>query len=188
MENKFKNLNEFVEKIDQMKKQDKMDLSSDQDLSLAIMNLVSIEEHFFFTAEKTGKNEYFDLLQEVRKMRGDLLRKIIKEYEGEVWCISKHLLAASMRLMEVGTKQQGMGNKEDAQELFHKSYDLYGMFWALNMKLIGTEDVKKAGEAEGALGIKKIDENALNKHDKNPIGFTGKLRELVRKAIDCCIE
>ncbi|HAI73939.1 MAG TPA: hypothetical protein DCS28_01475 [Candidatus Moranbacteria bacterium] len=188
MENKFKSLNEFVEKIDQMKKQDKMDLSSDQDLSLAIMNLISIEEHFFFTAEKTGKNEYFDLLQEVRQMRGDLLRKIIKEYEGEVWCISKHLLAASMRLMEVGTKQQGMGNKEEARELFHKSYDLYGMFWALNMKLIGTDDVKKAGGIEENIGIKKIDENALNKHDKNPSGFTGKLRELVRKAIDCCIE
>ncbi len=189
-ENKIKSLNEFVEKIDQMKKQDKMDLSSDQDLSLAIMNLISIEEHFFFTAEKTGKSEYFDLLQEVRKMRGELLRKIIKEYEGEVWCISKHLLAASMRLMEVGTKQQGMGNKEAAHELFHKSYDLYGMFWALNMKLIGTNDVKEMAGIKKTqnLSIKKIDENALSKNDKNPSGFTGKLRELVRKAIDCCIE
>ncbi|MFZ2226289.1 MAG: hypothetical protein WA064_02475 [Candidatus Moraniibacteriota bacterium] len=189
-ENKIRSLNEFVEKIDQMKKQDKMDLSSDQDLSIAIMNLISIEEHFFFTAEKTGKAEYFDLLQEVRKMRGELLRKIIKEYEGEVWCISKHLLAASMRLMEVGTKQQGMGNKEEAQELFHKSYDLYGMFWALNMKLIGTNDVKEvAGIEKGqSLGIKKIPDQALNKNDKNPSGFTGKLRELVRRAIDCCIE
>ncbi len=188
MENKIKNLSEFVEKIDQMKKQDKMDLSSDQDLSIAIMNLVSIEEHFFFTAEKTGKDEYLDLLQEVRKMRGELLRKIIKEYEGEVWCISKHLLAASMRLMEVGTKQQGMGNKEQAKEMFQKSYDLYGMFWALNMKLINSNDVKKAGGIEIGEGIKKIDENALNRHDKNPEGFTGKLRDLVRRAIDCCIE
>ncbi|EKE11226.1 MAG: hypothetical protein ACD_15C00114G0005 [uncultured bacterium] len=188
MENKIKNINEFVEKIDQMKKQDKMDLSSDQDLSIAIMNLISIEEHFFFTAEKTGKNEYFDLLQEVRKMRGDLLRKIIKEYEGEVWCISKHLLAASMRLMEVGTKQLGMGKKEEAYDLFHKAYDLYGMFWALNMKLIGANDVKEAGGMDPNLGIKKIDEQALNKNDKSPSGFTGKLRELVRKAIDCCIE
>ena len=188
MKNKIKNLNEFVAKIDQMKKQDKMDLSSDQDLSIAIMNLISIEEHFFFTAEKTGKDEYFDLLQEVRKMRGELLRKIIKEYEGEVWCISKHLLAASMRLMEVGTKQQGMGKKEEAKELFQKSFDLYGMFWALNMKLIGTNDIKEAGGIETEKSIKKIDEQALNKNDKTPSGFTGKLRELVRKAIDCCIE
>lgn len=176
MENPIKNVNELIEKVDQMKKQDKMDLSSDQDLSLAIMNLVSIEEHFFFTAQKTGKNEYYDLLQEVRAMRGELLRKIIKEYEGEVWCISKHLLAASMRLMEVGTKQHKMGHKEEAQDLFDKSYNLYCLFWAVNMKLVDTKD------------IKKIDENALNKHDKVKSGFMGKLGELVKKAIDCCIE
>lgn len=175
-QNPLKDLNELVQKVDEMKKQDKLDLSSDQDLSIAIMNLVSIEEHFFFTGMKTGKPEYFDLLQEVRKMRGDLLRKIIKDYEGEVWCISKHLLAASMRLMEVGTKQQGMGNKKEAQELFQKSFDLYSLFWGINMKVINTGNVKK------------IDENALNKHDQEKSGFMGKLGILVKKAIDCCIE
>jgi hypothetical protein len=172
----IKNLNELVQKVDQMKKQDKLDLSSDQDLSIAIMNLVSIEEHFFFTAQKTGKDDYYDLLQEVRKMRGDLLRKIIKEYEGEVWCISKHLLAASMRLMEVGTKQNAMGNKEEAKDLFDKSYNLYSLFWAVNMKIIDTKD------------IKKIDDQALNKHDEKKDGFMGKMKDLVKKAIDCCIE
>lgn len=176
MENPTQKLNELIEKVDAMKKQDKMDLSSDQDLSVAIMNLVSIEEHFFFTGVKTGKDDYFDLLQEVRKMRGELLRKIIKEYEGEVWCISKHLLAASMRLMEVATKQQGMGRKEEAKELFEKAYNLYSLFWAVNMKIIDTKD------------IKKIDDNALNKHDQEKRGFMGKLGDLVKKAIDCCIE
>lgn len=159
-----------------MKKQDKLDLSSDEDLSIAIMNLVSLEEHFFFTGAKTENPEYFDLLQEVRKMRGELLRKIVKDPQGEIWCISKHLLAASMRLLEVGTKHQGMGKKEEANELFKKAYDLYSLFWGVNMKIIGTED------------IKKIDENALNKHDDEKKGFMGKLNELVRKAIDCCIE
>jgi hypothetical protein len=188
-ENKIQNLNEFVAKIDQMKKQDKMDLSSDQDLSLAIMNLISIEEHFFFTAQKTGKDEYFDLLKEVREMRKVLLKKIIKEYEGEVWCISKHLLSASMRLMEVGTKQLGIGKKEEAKELFQKAYDLYGMFWALNMKLIGTNDIKEAGGVViGNQAVKKIDENALSQHDPKPEGFMGKIRDLVKRAIDCCIE
>ena len=176
MENKIKSLSEFVDKIDQMKKQDKMDLSSDQDLSIAIMNLISIEEHFFFTAEKTGKSEYFDLLKEVREMRKVLLKKIIKEYEGEVWCISKHLLAASYRLMEVGTKQLGMDKKEEAYDLFGKAYNLYSLFWGLNMKLLNVGD------------IKKIDDNALNKQDEEKKGFMGKLGTLVKKAIDCCIE
>jgi hypothetical protein len=175
-DDKLRKINELIQKVDEMKKQDKMDLSSDQDLSIAIMNLVSIEEHFFFTGAKTGKPEYYDLLQEVRKLRGELLRKIIKEYEGEVWCISKHLLAASMRVMEVATKQQGMGNKKEASELFGKAYDIYSLFWGVNMKLIDTKD------------IKKIDEDAVNVHDKEKKGFLGKLGELVKKAIDCCLE
>src|SRR4030066_742413 len=140
---KLQKINELIEKVDEMKKQDKMDLSSDQDLSIAIMNLASIEEHFFFTGAKTGKPEYYDLLQEVRKMRGELLRKIVKNPEGEQWCISKHLLAASMRLMEVGTKQQGMGRKEEAYDLFEKSYNLYSLFWGLNMKLFNVGDIRK---------------------------------------------
>ncbi|MFA6193816.1 MAG: hypothetical protein WC726_03085 [Parcubacteria group bacterium] len=175
-QDKLQKINELIEKVDEMKKADKMDLSSDQDLSIAIMNLASIEEHFFFTGAKTGKTEYYDLLQEVRKMRGDLLRKIVKNPEGEQWCISKHLLAASMRLMEVGTKQHKAGNKKEASELFEKSYDCYSLFWGLNMKLVNTDD------------IKKIDSEALNVHDKKKSGFMGKLGELVRKAVDCCLE
>ena len=169
-------INAFIAQVDNLKKQDKMDLSSDQDLSIAVMNLISIEEHFFFTGAKTEDNKYYDLIREVREMRKELLKKLIKEYEGEVWCISKHLLAASMRLMEVGTKQLGIGKKEEAYDLFAKAYQLYSLFWGLNMKLVSTDE------------IKKIDNKALNKHDKKPKGFMGKLGELVKKAIDCCIE
>ena len=172
----IKDLRQLIAKVDEMKKQEKMDLSSDQDLSIAIMNLVSIEEHFFFTGAKTGKEEYYDMIADVREMRKDLLKKIIKEYEGEVWCISKHLLAASMRLMEVGTKQLGMGKKKDAYDLFEKAHHLYSLFWGLNMKIINTNNVKK------------IDDGAINKNDKDKNGFLGKLGELVKKALNCCIE
>lgn len=175
-DDKLQKINDLIQKVDHMKKADKMDLSSDQDLSIAIMNLVSIEEHFFFTAAKTGKSEYYDMLQEVRAMRGELLRKIVKNPEGEEWCISKHLLAASMRLMEVGTKQHKAGNKKEAEELFEKAYDCYSLFWGINMKLVNTDD------------IKKIDAAAVNVHDTEKKGFLGKLGELVKKAVDCCLE
>jgi hypothetical protein len=169
-------LNEMVEKVDQLKKDNKLDLSSDQDLTLAIMNLVSIEEHFFFTGAKTGDRKYYDLLNEVREMRKGLLKKIIKDYEGEVWCISKHLLAASYRLMEVGTKAQGKGDKEEAAAMFQKAYDLYSLFWGLNMGLIDKS------------GMKKIDDDALNNKDEEKAGFAGRLGALVKKVIDCCRE
>jgi len=175
-QNPIKNINEFIQKVDTMKKENKLDLSSDQDLSIAIMNLVSIEEHFFFTGGKLEKSGYYDMIKDVREMRKELMLKIVKEPEGEVWCISKHLLAASMRLMEVGTKQLGIGKKDEAYGLFDKAFNLYSLFWGLNMKLLNVGD------------IKKIDDEAINKHDTEKKGLMGRLGVLVKKAIDCCIE
>ncbi len=177
MENNLddKKVEEFIKKV-QENKDNQLDLSSDEDLSIAIMNLISIEEHFFFTGNKTGKPEYFDLLQEARKMRGELLKRIVKDPEGEVWCISKHLLAASMRLMEVGTKAQGRGKKEDAKEMFKKAYELYSLFWGLNLKLLNV------GE------IKKIDENQIDRKDDDKKGIMGKLGKMVQYVINCCKE
>ncbi|HNX10543.1 MAG TPA: hypothetical protein PKI61_00100 [bacterium] len=171
-----KDLQQFVDKMDNLKKDNKLDLSSDQDLSIAIMNLVSIEEHFFFSGAKTGNPEFYEMINVAREMRKELMKKLIKDYEGEAWCISKHLLAASMRLMEVGTKALGRGKKEEAYDFFEKAYNLYSLFWGMNMKVINSGD------------IKKIDDAALNKHDKKKNGFLGKMGELVKKAIDCCLE
>ena len=104
-------LQAFMNKVKAAEAGNKLDLSSDEDLSIGIMNLISIEEHLFFTANKTGKIKYFNLLNEVREMRKELLKLIVKNPEGEIWCTSKHLLAASMRLFEVGTKAQTKGDK-----------------------------------------------------------------------------
>jgi len=172
-----KKIEELLKKVAESKK-GKLDLSSDEDLSIAIMNLISIEEHFFFTGAKTGKSEYFDLLNQTREIRKELLKKIVKDVEpgSEVWCISKHLLAASMRLMEVGTKYLSEGKRKEAEELFSKAYDLWSLFWGINLKLIDIGQVKK------------VDENQLDVHDKKKSGFLGKLGELIKKIIDCCIE
>jgi hypothetical protein len=171
------NINEFIKKV-QANKQNELDLSSDEDLSIAIMNLVSIEEHFFFTGAKTGKPEYFDLLQEARKMRGDLLKKLVKDVEpgSERWCISKHLLASSMRLMEVGTKANAADKKDDAKDLFEKAYQLYSLFWGLNLKVIDLGDVKK------------IDDNQIDKKDDDKKGIMAKLGKMVKYVVDCCKE
>jgi hypothetical protein len=135
----------LLDRVEKVTKEKKLDLSSDEDLSIALMNLINIEEHLFFTAEKTNKDIYLDLLNEVRSMRKDLMKEMITEYEGEVWCVIKHLMATSMRLMEVGTKQLNKGNKEKAKDLFHKSYQLYSLFWAINLNIVSTKEAKEKG-------------------------------------------
>ncbi|MFA5386163.1 MAG: hypothetical protein WC297_00560 [Candidatus Paceibacterota bacterium] len=171
-----KNYENFIKRVEKEAKKEKLDLSSDEDLSIAIMNLVSLEEHFFFTAKKTEKDKYFDLLNEVREIRKSLLKEIVKDYEGEVWCISKHLLAASMRLYEVGTKELHKGNDEKAKGLFEKSYNLYSLFWGINLKTINIGEVKK------------LEDGQLNKQDSQKSGVFAKLSEVVKKLIDCCKE
>ncbi len=191
---KVASVKEFVEKIDATKKVNPKDLSSDQDLTIAIMNLISIEEHLVFSGAKTGKNSFYDLVEDVRELRKNLMQKVIPEYEGEVWCISKHLLASSMRLMEVGTKQQSLGHKEEAYKLFNQAYDLYCLFWGLNMKMLSTDDVKwvedniddikKISAKLEAVPTEKIKEAASPEKG----GALAKMKAFVRKAVDCCIE
>jgi len=170
----LQNLDDFLKKVENFKNKE-VDLSSDEDLSIALMNLISIEEHFFFTAEKTGKNNYFDLLNEVRQIRKELMKMIVKNPEGEEWCISKHLLASSMRLIEVGTKKLQDNQKDLAYELFEKAFTLYNIFWAINLKVV---EIGK---------VKKIDEEALNTKDQDKT-LSKKLSEIVKKLIDCCKE
>lgn len=154
---------EIVKRIDEMKKGRNFDLSTEEDLAIAIMNLISLEEHFFFTGSKTNKPEYYDLLIEVRSIRTKLLAKMIDKTEGETWCISKHLLASAMRLFEVGTKQQSDGKKEEAKETFQEAFKLFNMFFAIRLKIVHVCNV--------------IDEN-------KPMT----MNDVMAKLVDCCDE
>jgi len=123
----------------------KADITHKEDLSIAVMNLISIEEHLAFTTMKTGKQEYLEILKVVRKLRVSLLKELLTNTEGELWCISKHLLACTMRLTECATKYLET-NKEKAQSYEEKAFDLYGLFWLLQ-KGIGKESSIKVEEA-----------------------------------------
>jgi len=181
-----KSLNDLLDKVDKVKGKNKLDLSADEDLSIAIMNLISIEEHLFFTAQKTGKMKYLPILREVREMRKVLLKKIIKDYEGEVWCISKHLLAGAMRLEEVGTKSLGQGKEKEAWDLFKMAYQLYSLFWGLNLGAVSSKELKTDLLKMGFKDNEFIDSQEVTEKTKG--NLFDKMGALVKKAIDCCIE
>ena len=182
---KISSVKEYVEALDAAKKVNPKDLSSDQDLTIGIMNLISIEEHLMFSGAKTGKHEFYDLINDIREMRKNAMLKIIPSYQGEVWCISKHLLAAAMRVFEVGTKALASGDKKTAYELFDQSYELYSMFWGLNMGML-------TGDANETKANKKTKSVATNlapapKKSENNTKVS-KLKSWVKNAVNCCIE
>ncbi len=161
----------LLQKVEELKKSSTFDLSREEDLSIAVMNLISLEEHFFFTAEKTKNSDYIGLLEETREIRKSLLAEMIPVHEGETWCISKHLLAASMRIMEVATKLRSDGKKEEAEVMFEKAYRVYAMFWGIRLKLIDLSGVKAK-------------ENGISGNEKKP--WTAE--DIVEKLVDCCKE
>lgn len=159
-----KKFQKLIAKVEEMKKSGTFDLSMEEDLSIAVMNLISLEEHFFFTAEKTKDPSYFDLLSETREIRKEVMSRMIDKHEGETWCITKHLLATTMRLIEVGTKLKSQ-NDPKAKETFDMAYKTYSLFWALRLKLISVTDVMK-------------------KKEKTPMTY----EDIVGKLVDCCKE
>jgi len=162
----MKNYKDLAKKINELKKGNKYDLSMEEDLSIAVMNLISLEEHFFFTSQKTKKTKYLDLLVETREIRKELLSKLIDKHEGETWCISKHLLATTMRLMEVGTKLQASGKNKEAKEAFEQAYKVYSLFWGVRLDLLDLSELKS-----------KEKSNKLMTHD-----------DILNDLVDCCKE
>jgi len=132
----------------------KADITSREDLSMAVMNLISVEEHLAFTAMKTQDESYLEILKEVRKTRVSLMKELLVSTDGELWCISKHLLASTMRLMETSTKYMDKDVKR-ALRLERNAFDLYSLFWLLQ-NMGGKNDAgkpEKKTKAKGA-GIK----------------------------------
>ncbi|MBI5635333.1 hypothetical protein HY993_00010 [Candidatus Micrarchaeota archaeon] len=169
-----KKVNDWLRQVEKARG-GKVDLSKDEDLSIALMNLVSLEEHFYFTAMKTNDGKYLEMLKEVRELRTALMKQIVVKPVGEEWCISKHLLAASMRLIEVGTKQLGKDDKKQAWFSFTKAFELYSLFFAINLKLVGSKKIS-GGNAAGDV---KAGEAA---------GISGKFSQVIKKIVDCCKE
>jgi hypothetical protein len=147
---------EIMKKMEIAKANGGLDLSTEEDLAIAIMNLISLEEHFYFTGAKTEKSEYFDMMNEVRLMRTKLLARMIDKKEGEVWCIAKHLLATSMRLSEVGTKLQKEGKKDEAKEFFADAYKMFNLFFALRLKIVNIPDLKDLAKEEKPMTLKDV--------------------------------
>ncbi len=154
----------FIKAVEKVKEKNSLDLSDGEDLSIALMNLVSLEEHCFFSYAKTGDEKFLGMLEKTREIRKELLRLIIKEDDGsEKWCMSKHFLAASMRLYETGNRFLHEKKLDEAKKLYHDAAELYGMFWVLNSSTQKT--ILKTNKKEN-----------------------GKIFSKIKDALKCCIE
>lgn len=127
-----------VAQADAAKKVNPLDLSSDQDLSIALMNMIAIEE--------ICPSAPPQLVQMVSDMRRELMGRIIDRpapKDAIFWETATWLLSQSMRMMIDGWVCQGDGDNAGAYTAFDGAYEMYSMFWGLNMGLIDLEDIEK---------------------------------------------
>ncbi|MGD9153083.1 MAG: hypothetical protein PVG30_05455 [Gammaproteobacteria bacterium] len=157
-------------------------LTADQDYLSALAHL-NLAEKFAGVWQNNKKSsmvketqEFSALIQEVVEGIRELEYEIISEYNNQIWKISSSLLLAFERLQNLGISQLREGNRQVAQEHFTKAHDLYNLFCELHQKLSEVQSTK-AKET-------KADEQRAKKSGK----IVGKLKDLVQKVIDCCIE
>lgn len=161
----------FVKTILEIKEKSELDLSAGEDLSIALMNIVSLEEHSFFSFVKTQDEKFLEILEICRELRKRLLTKLVKRDESETWCMSKHLLASSMRLYEIGNRLLHEKKMEEAKQSYNDAAELYALFWKLNFD-------KSLNDG----GI--VDENSITYEGKEKKSiFSG-----IKKLLECCKE
>ena len=159
----------FVKTITEVREKNELDLSAGEDLSIALMNLVSLEEHSFFSFVKTKDEKFLDILETCRELRKKLLEKLVNKDDSETWCMRKNLLASSMRLYEVGNRALHENKKEEAKQLYSESAELYALFWKLNL---------------GDKSEKKLSNDSINYSAKEKKSlFSG-----IKKLLECCKE
>lgn len=118
----------------------KTDIPIDVDLFYAIANAIAMEEHLGFGVMNTKKKEYLEVLKELRKIRGKIMKNIVMNEDNSIWCFLKHNFNLFYRLYECATKELGLGNKEKAMEYLDCAKKVYDIFWAV--QILGKKKTK----------------------------------------------
>ena len=126
-----KSISKRVEQIDDQKKVNPLDLSSDQDLTVALMNLIAVED--MVNAGALG-----DMVRDVREK---LMRPIVRDMDNAE--MLRDLLGGAMRMMDDGCDLLANGKQSAAYDAFNRSYELYSVFWGLNMGMVDKKTIQK---------------------------------------------
>lgn len=110
------------------------------------------------------------------------MSKLMASPQAEEWCIGKHLLSASMRLMECGNKSL---DKLDHDEYYDNAYVLYTQFFNLNKLPIVEPDM--AENDKQSVVISSVNNDAQGFISSSD-SFVSKAKEVFKRMVDCCTE
>ncbi len=124
-----KSVTDKVIQADNAKKVNPRDLSSDQDLTIGLMNLIAIENIV------SGSQ----IAEMVAKVREKLMSRVVLDIK--LMNESYKMLGRAMALINDGMR--ALPDTSLAYKHFDSAYVMYSMFWGLNMGFVKIEDIYK---------------------------------------------
>ncbi len=122
-----KSVKKLVERSDNAKKVNPLDLSSDQDLTIALMNLVAIED-----LSPTGQIAH--MVRDVReKLMSPMLTQIKSDKNAQE--SARQLLAQATKNMSDGNRAMESGEKNMAYRMYDAAYEAYVLYLATIYRL-----------------------------------------------------
>lgn len=113
-----KNLMKKVSVADEQRKANPLDLSSDQDLTIALMNLIAIED-------ATPDSQIGEMVRNIRKK---LMARMVADENTQAQ--AHEYLSQAAREMNKAIQFQKTGNKKTAYEKYDATYEAYVLFLA----------------------------------------------------------
>lgn len=113
-----KNLMKKVSVADEQRKANPLDLSSDQDLTIALMNLIAIED-------ATPDSQIGEMVRNIRKK---LMARMIADENTQVQ--AREYLSQAVQKMNKAKLTQETGDNKVAYELYDSAYEAYVLYVA----------------------------------------------------------
>ena len=124
-----KSIKDKIKQADNAKKVNPRDLSSDQDLTIGLMNLIAIEN-------VAPNSQIAEMIAVIRKK---LMTRVVKDTK--LMDESYKMLGRAMALINDGMR--ALPDSKRAYKYFDSAYVMYSMFWGLNMGFIKLSDLDK---------------------------------------------
>ena len=115
-----------------MHKKNSKDVGYIEDLITVLINLTHAEWHSIKSYFETNDEKWIKISTECRKDRGELLDKITKENDGQLYCWNKHTLLHIGGYIELGNRDWQNGDKEEAIKNYEKAKKWLGIFLIKN--------------------------------------------------------
>ena len=113
-----KNLKKQVRVVDEQRKVNPLDLSSDQDLTIALMNLVAIED-------VVPDSQIGEMVHDIRKK---LMARMITDENTQAQ--AREYLSQAVRKTSEANRVQETGDSKAAYELYEAAYEAYVLYMA----------------------------------------------------------